>query len=83
MQLGDAQLQRLARFLHHLLDAQLEAVRIAFLARKGAELAAQNAIIRVIDVPVENIAGPVAHLATAGEVGHRSQRVQVLALEQP
>ena len=82
VQLGDAQLQRLARLLDDLLDGQLEAVGVALLAGEGAELAAQDAVVRVVDVAVDDVAGAVAHLALAGEVGDGAEGVQVLALEQ-
>ena len=66
VQLRDAQPQRLARLADDLLDGELEPVRIPLLARERAELAAQDAVVGVVDVPVEDVAGTVAGFALAG-----------------
>src|SRR5581483_4568284 len=50
VQLRDAELQRLARLLHDLLRGELEAVGVALLPRERAELAGENAVVRVVDV---------------------------------
>ena len=68
-------------FCDDFLDGELEAVGVALLAGEGAELAAQDAVVRVVDVAVDDVAGAVAHLALAGEVGDGADGVQVLALE--
>jgi len=82
VQLGDAQVQRLARFLNDFLDAELEAVGVALFAREGAELAAQDAVVRVVDVAVDDVAGAVADAALPRDVRDRADGVQVFALEQ-
>ena len=83
MQFGDAQLDGLASFLDNLLDSILKAVRVALFAGKGAELATQDTIIGVVDVAIEDIAGPVTVLSVADQIGNGTKRVQVLALEKP
>ena len=81
VQFGDAQAQRLAGLLDDLLDGELEAVGVALLAGEGAELAAQDAVVRVVDVAVDDVAGAAAHFALPGEVGDGADGVQVFALE--
>src|SRR6266571_5540424 len=83
VQLGDAQRQRLARFLRDLVNAQLEAVFVAFLAGERAELAAQDAIVRVVDVAVEDVAGAAPILALVHKIRDGADGVEVFALEQP
>ena len=75
--------QGLAGFLDHLPDAQLETVRIALFPREGAEPAAQDAVVRVVEIPVDDVAGPPAHLALLRQAGNRPEGMQIPALEQP
>src|ERR1051325_5979646 len=82
VQFRDAEPQRLARLLDHLLDAQLKAVLVALLAREGAELAAQDAVVGVVEVAVDDVAGAVADLAFPGEIGERAKGIEVFRLEQ-
>ena len=63
VQFRDAERQRLARLLDNFLDGMLEAVGVALFAGEGAELAAQDAVIGVIDVAVDDVAGAIADLA--------------------
>jgi len=81
VQFGDAELQRFARFRDDFLEAELKAIRVPLLAGEGAELAAQDAVVRVIDVTVQDVAGPAADLALAGQAGDGAQRVQVFAFK--
>src|SRR3989442_4260146 len=83
VQFGDAQRQRLARLLHDLVNAQLEAVLVAFLTGERAELAAQDAIVRIVDVAVDDITGAAAVLALVHKIGDGADCVEVFALEQP
>src|ERR1700679_4167023 len=83
MQLGDADLQRLAGFPDNFFDGKLEAVRIAFLAREGTELAGKNAVIRVIDVAIDDVTGPVANLALAHKIRNGPDGVQIPGFKQP
>ena len=69
-------------FCDDLLDGELEAVGVALLAGEGAELAAQDAVVRVVDVAVDDVAGAAAHFALAGEVGDGADGIQVFAFEQ-
>src|ERR1039457_5601154 len=81
VQLGDSQAERLTGFLDDLLDRELEAIGVTLLAGKRTELAAQDTIVRVVDVAVDDVAGAIAHLSLPGEVGNRANGVQVFALE--
>jgi hypothetical protein len=82
VQLRHAQVQCLPRLLHDLLDAVLKTVRIPFFSGKRAELATQDAVIGIVDVAINNIAGSIPHLALAHQVGQGTERVEVLALQQ-
>ena len=81
VQFRDSKRQRFARLLHDFLDRQLKTVLVALFAGEGAELAAQDAVIRVIDVAVDDVAGAV--LALVHKIGDGPRRVEVFALEQP
>src|SRR2546430_14908763 len=83
VQLRDAQRQRFARLLNDFVRGQLETVLVALLAREGAELAAQDAVVRVVDVAVDDVAGAAAVLALVYKVGDGADRIEVFALEQP
>src|SRR5882762_6807609 len=83
MQFRDANLQRFARLPDDLLDGKLKAVGVAFLFREGAELAREDAVVRVVDVAVDDEAGAVAVLFRADEIGDGSKGVQVLRFKQP
>src|SRR6266545_103568 len=83
VQLGDPDGQRLARFLDHLRNRQLEAVLVAFLAGERAELAAQDAVVRIVDVAVDDVAGATAVLALVDKIRNGADGVQVFALEKP
>src|ERR1035437_6071641 len=83
VQFRDAELQRLARFPDDFLDGKLEAVGVAFLARERAELAREDAVIRVVDVAVDDVAGAVADFALSHEIGDGTEGVQVLRFKQP
>src|SRR5581483_141871 len=61
---------------------ELEAVRVALLSGEGAELAAQDAGVGVIDVAIDDVAGAVAGLALAREVGDGADGIEVPALEE-
>ena len=83
MQFRDADLQRLARLRDDFLDGQLKAVRVAFLARERTELAGEDAVVRVVDVTVDDVAGAVANLPLPHEIRDGTKRVQILGLKQP
>jgi hypothetical protein len=69
--------------LRDFLDGELHAVSIALLAGEGAELATEDAVIRVIDVAVDNVAGAVAVFPAADQAGQRAEGVEVLAFKKP
>ena len=86
MQFRNSQMERLARLLHDLLDGELESIGIAFFARKGAKLAAQDAIIGIIDISVDDVARAVAdsgRTGSAGKIRDGTHGVEILALEKP
>src|SRR5258708_6577383 len=76
-------MQRFAGFLDDFFDRELKTIRIALLAGKGTELATENAVVGVIDVTIDDVAGPVADLSLSREISDSSDRVQILALEKP
>ena len=82
VELGDAEVESLPGHLDNFLHGILEAVRIALLARKRAELAAQDAIIGIIDVAVDDVAGAVADFAFAHEVRDGPEGIQVLGFKE-
>ena len=55
---------------------------IAFLARKRTKLATQDAVVGVIDIAVEDVAGPIADFAPTREVSNSTQDIQIFAFEQ-
>src|ERR1035437_10997053 len=84
MQFRDAELQRLARLRHNFRDGKLKAVRVALLLRKGEELAGEDAVIRVVDVAIDDEAGAVvAGLFLPRKIGDGTEGVQVFRFKQP
>jgi hypothetical protein len=83
VQFGDSEFQCFPRLFNDLFGGELEAVGVAFLARKRAKLARQNAVIRVVDVAVDDVAGAVPHLFPAGQIRDGPNGVQVLRFKQP
>jgi hypothetical protein len=81
VEFGDADGQRFARFLDHLGNRELEAIGVAFFAGEGAELAAEDAVVRVVDVAIEDVGGVVSAFAGADEIGDRTDGVEVFAVE--
>src|SRR5450432_2141296 len=82
VQFRDADLQRLPRLPGDLLDGKLEAVVIALFASKRTELTRQDAIVRIVDVTVDDIAGVVADLALTHEISDGPDHVQVFRFKQ-
>ena len=83
VQFRDAELQRFARLLNHLRDAQLEAVRVALLARERAELAGEDAVVRVVEVAIDDVAGAITDLLLPREIGDGPEGVKVFGFKQP
>jgi hypothetical protein len=76
--------QSLASFLHDFFDGKLEAIGIPLFAGERAELAAQDAVIGVIDVPIDDVAGAIGRRAQAhlpGKISDGANGLQILALE--
>jgi hypothetical protein len=67
--------------LNDFINRQLEPVGIALLSGKGTKLAAQDAVVRVVDVAIDDIAGPIANFSLARHIGYRPDRIYILALE--
>ena len=82
VQFRATQLQRFAGLRHDLVHRQFEAVRIAFLPGKRAELAGEDAVVGIVDVAVDDVARAVAGLALAGQVGDGTDRVLVFGFKQ-
>ena len=83
VQFGDAEFERLARPLDHLRNGQFEAVGVAFFAGERAELAGQYAVVRVVDIAIDDVAGAVSRLFPAREIRNGTHGVEVLRFEQP
>jgi hypothetical protein len=83
VQFGDPEVQRLTGLLDYLLNPKLKSVSIPLFPSKGAELTTENAVVRIVDITVQNITGLVACLTLSDKVGDGSDGVQVLAFEQP
>src|ERR1700722_3282137 len=83
VQLGHADSQSFTRFLRNLLDGELHAVGVALLAGEGAELAAQDAVIGIIDVTVDDETGARAVFPVADQAGESAEGVEVFALKEP
>lgn len=82
VEFGNADGEGFAGFLDDFFDRELEAVGIALFPGEGAELAAQDAVVGVIDIAVEDVAGAVAAFAFANEIGNGADGVDVFALEE-
>src|SRR5207247_5757684 len=83
VQLSNTERQSLPGDLDHFLRTILKAIRVPFLAGKGAELAAQDAVVGIVQVTIENVAGAVADLSRPHKIGDGSDGIQVLALKKP
>jgi len=58
VQFRDADAQRLAGLPDDLLDRKLESISIALLFGEGTKLATQDAIVRVVDITIDDVTGP-------------------------
>src|SRR4051812_7837673 len=74
-------MQSFTRFLDNLLYRQLEAISIALLSSEGTKLATEDAVIRIVDVAIDNVAGAVADFFLAHEIGNRPDGIQVFAFK--
>ena len=86
VQFRNPEKERFTSLLHDFIGRQLKTIGIAFLTSKRAELAAQDAIIRIIDVAVDDIAGPISLLAQPAsprQIRNGADHIQIFALEKP
>jgi hypothetical protein len=77
MNFGDPKLERLTCCLDDLGDGQFESMRVAFPGAKGAELARENADVRIIDVPIQDIGGSIPVFPLPNDVGDETKRIDV------
>jgi len=82
VQFGDPKQQGLTSLLHHLIDRELKSIGIALLARESAKLAREDAVVGVVNVAIDDVAGPFTYFALTNEIGDRADGVQVLARKQ-
>ena len=83
MQFRDAELKCLARFRKHFDQIVFVGTGIAPPAVKRAEIAIEDAKIRIVDVPVENVIRSVRILPFAYQIRHRTNCRQVIRRKQP
>src|SRR5436190_11705214 len=82
MQFRDAHLDGFSGFLDNFLNGILKSIGVALLSSKSAKLTTQDTIIGVVDVTIENVAGPVTHFALACQIGNSTQCIQVFRFEE-
>ena len=80
MHLGDADFQAPLHAADDLVDGQFERVALRFAGAKGAELAPQDAVIRIIDVEIVDVGADVPVLPLANDIRDHAERVEVAAL---
>jgi hypothetical protein len=83
MEFRDAEVKCFASFLDDFIQAQLESVGIALLAGEGTELAAQDAVIGIVDVAVDDVTGAIAHFALPRQISNCADGIEVFAFEEP
>src|ERR1043166_9659751 len=83
VQFGDPNVQGLSRHLNDFLYRVLKPISIPFFSCEGAKLAAQYAVVGIVDIPVQDVAGPIAVLTRPHKVGDGSESIYVLRFEQP
>ena len=59
----------------HVFQAELKTILIPFLSGKGTKLAAKYAIVRVVDVAIDNVSGLLPIFLDAELIGGSSQSV--------
>ena len=58
-------------------DGQFEGMRVAFPGTKGAELARENADVRIVDVPIQDIGGAIPVFSLPDDIGDEPERIDV------
>jgi hypothetical protein len=82
MEFGDPDLEGFAGFLDHFIDGEFESVLVTFFAGEGAELAAEDAVIGIIDVAVDDVAGARLVALAVGEVGEAADGGDIGVLQE-
>src|ERR1700746_132624 len=82
MQLCNSEMESFLCLLNDFLDGKLKTVCIPLFPCKRTELAAQNAVIGIINVTIEDVTGAVADFALPGQIGKCPKHVQLFALKQ-
>ena len=77
MNFGNPEVKRLTCCLDNLGNGQFEGVRVAFPGTKGAELARKNANVRIVDVTVQDIGGPIPVFPLPNDVGDQTKCINV------
>ena len=83
MDLGNSLLQPVPHRLDDLRQRVFKRVRVALPRAERAELAGEDANVRVVDVPVENVGGHVPVFPLADDVRDGAQGVQLVGLVEP
>src|SRR5688572_4014733 len=81
MQFRDPDRESFTRFLDDVIHGELKAVGVALFAGERAELAAQDAVVRIVDVAVQNVARAIAALPFPHEIRDCADGVEVFAFE--
>lgn len=81
VQFCDPEGERFACFVDDFFYGVLKSIGVALLSRKGAELAAQYAVVGVVEIAVNDVAGAVACFAIPRHVRQCPHCVEVLFVE--
>ena len=76
--LGDPKGKRISHRLNNFVNCIFKCMSVAFLGGKSAELARQDADVRVIDVAIVDVSCVVAVLPLAHHVGDDSKSVKIV-----
>src|SRR4051812_3443861 len=82
VQFGHADVQGGTSFLDDFLNGQLESIGIPLLFGESAKLAAQDAVVGVVNIAINDVAGTVAVFALADQLGNGADGVEVFGFEQ-
>src|ERR1700693_45169 len=74
---GDPKMERLTCCLDDLGDGHLECMRVAFPGAKSAELARENADVRIIDVPIQDVGGAIPIFSLPNDIGDQPEFINI------
>ena len=77
MHFSDSKAERIAYHVDDFLNGVLKGVGVAFFSGESAELAGEDANIRIIDVTIVDVRRVIAVLSLALDIGDHSKRIQV------